>query len=227
MRTHRYRGVLFDLDGTLVDSLELILSSYRHTMAEHLGRVPPDDAWLGTMGMPLRVQLQRFADSPEQLDAMFHTYMTHNAAHHDRLVSRFPGMMEAVSALRDAGFRLGVVTSKIRDHAQRELRSCGLDGLFTALVSADDVTRPKPHPEPVLRGLESLDLEPTAVLFVGDSLYDLQAGRAAGVHTAAALWGPFDRDHLAKGKPDYWLEDIDGLLTLLDALPTDIHEPNS
>ncbi|UCF21069.1 MAG: HAD-IA family hydrolase [Gemmatimonadota bacterium] len=222
-----YFGILFDLDGTLVDSLELILSSYRHTMAEHVGRVPPDDAWLRTMGMPLRVQLRSFADSPAQLEAMFRTYVAHNAAHHDRLVREFPGMTAAVTALRNAGFRLGVVTSKIRDHARRELRSCGLDGLFTSLVSADDVTEPKPHPQPVIKGLESLDLDPADALFVGDSLYDLQAGRAAGVRTAAALWGPFDRDRLAEGTPDYWLEDISELLVILQATPSDIHEQNS
>lgn len=211
----RYRGILFDLDGTLVDSLDLILSSYRHTMREHLGHVPPDEEWLRTMGMPLRVQLTSFAESPEQLEAMFQTYIEHNQAHHDRLIRLFPGMREVLSTLHRAGYRLGVVTSKIRDNALRELRTSGLDGLFDGLVSANDVQQPKPNPEPVLRALRSLDLPATDVLLVGDSLYDLQAGRAAGVHTAAALWGPFGREYLAAGEPDYWLEHVAELLKLL------------
>ncbi|KPK81679.1 MAG: hypothetical protein AMS25_05390 [Gemmatimonas sp. SM23_52] len=217
--TTRYRGVLFDLDGTLVDSLDLILSSYRHTMRKHLGRVPPDEEWMHTMGRPLRVQLESFADSPEQLEAMFQTYIQHNQAHHDRLIRLFPGMREVLSTLHRAGYRLGVVTSKIRDNALRELRTSGLEGMFDGLVSANDVERPKPDAEPVERALRSLDLPAADVLLVGDSLYDLQAGRAAGVHTAAALWGPSDHDRLAAGEPDYWLRDIDELLELLCVEP--------
>ncbi len=215
-KASKYRGVLFDLDGTLVDSLDLILSSYRHTMAAHLGRVPPDELWLATMGMPLRVQLERFAGTPAQLEAMFATYITHNEANHERLIRPFPGMRDAVQALRRTGYRLGVVTSKIGEHASRELRSCDLEGLFDGLVSATDVERPKPHPEPVHRGLESIGTAAGETLMVGDSLYDLQAARAAGVDTAAALWGPFDRSQLADGDPTFWVDDVGELLALLN-----------
>jgi pyrophosphatase PpaX len=210
-----YSGILFDLDGTLVDSLDLILASYHHTMQEHLGGTPPDDEWLRTMGRPLRVQLGEFASSPEQLEAMFETYIAHNHSNHDRLIRPFPLMLEAIATLHGAGYRLGVVTSKIGEHAQRELRTCGIDSYFETLVSADDVTRPKPDPEPVTLALERLDLDAGDALFVGDSLYDLQAGRAAGVTTAAALWGPFGRAHLGEGRPDYWLDHISSLLTML------------
>jgi pyrophosphatase PpaX len=215
----RYRGILFDLDGTLVDSLELILSSYRYTMSVHLGHVPPDEAWLSTMGKPLKVQLECFADSPERLEAMFATYIAHNEAHHERLTRPFPRMKETVTALHRAGYRLAVVTSKIGEHAIRELRTCGLHGLFHGLVSATDVQRPKPDPEPVLLGLRSIDTSARETLMIGDSLYDLQAARAAGVDCAAALWGPFDRERLAPGQPDYWLEDVSELLALLELEP--------
>ncbi len=214
--TDRYRGILFDLDGTLVDSLDLILASYRHTMKTHLGRVLPDEEWKITLGTPLRVQLKSFASSPEQAESMFKTYIEHNEANHERLIRPFPGMRDAAEALRRAGYRLAVVTSKLGPNAERELRSCGLDGLFDALVSASDVQRPKPDPEPVVMGLQSLDLPAADALLVGDSLYDLLAGRAAGVDTAAALWGPFDRQHLAEGRPNHWLETIDQLLALLN-----------
>ena len=96
----KYLGILFDLDGTLVDSLELILSSYRHTMSRHLGREMPDEEWLNTMGKPLKAQLQSFADTPEQLEAMFQTYIAHNEANHRRLVRPFPRVKETVSALK-------------------------------------------------------------------------------------------------------------------------------
>lgn len=214
--TSGYRGILFDLDGTLVDSIDLILASYRHTMKTHLGRVPPDDEWKSTMGTPLRMQLESFASTPEQAESMFHTYIEHNEANHERLIRPFPGMRDAAVALRDAGYRLGVVTSKLGANAERELRTCGLDGLFDDMISATDVRRPKPDPEPVVLSLRSLDLAAADALLVGDSIYDLQAGRAAGVDTAAALWGPFDRETLADGRPDYWLDTIDQLLALLN-----------
>jgi pyrophosphatase PpaX len=214
-----YAGVLFDLDGTLVDSLELILSSYRHTIKVHLGREIPDEEWMRTMGMPLRIQLRYFTDSPQTLDAMFQTYVEHNQRNHDRLLRPFPGMREVVAALRDAGYRMGVVTSKIREHAWRELRAFGMDGYFDGMVSADDVAKPKPDPEPVLIALETLKLAAGETLFVGDSLFDLQAGRAAAVHTAAALWGPFRRERLVEGRPDHWLEDVAALARLLGVDP--------
>lgn len=217
--TPHYEGILFDLDGTLVDSLELILSSYRYTMSKHLGREMPDEAWLNTMGKPLKVQLQSLAESPEQLEAMFQTYIAHNEANHRRLIRPFPGMKEAVTALRRAGYRLAVVTSKIKDHTLRELRTCELEGLFDGLVSASDVKRPKPDPEPVILGLRSIGIAASDALLVGDSLFDLLSARAAGVDTAAALWGPFDRIRLAPGKPDYWLDDVSGLLSLLGLTP--------
>ncbi|NIU53585.1 MAG: HAD hydrolase-like protein, partial [Gemmatimonadetes bacterium] len=92
-------------------------------------------------------------------------------------------------------------------------------GLFDGLVSVSDVDKPKPDPEPVVRGLQSIDLAPDQALLVGDSPYDLLAGRAAGVDTAAALWGPFDRERLADGRPDHWLESVDALLALLNVEP--------
>jgi pyrophosphatase PpaX len=212
---HKYRAILFDLDGTLVDSLELILSSYRHTMSRHLGREMPDEEWLNTMGKPLRIQLQGFADTPEQLEAMFQTYIAHNEANHRLLIQPFPGVKETVTALKQAGFKLAVVTSKIRDHALRELRTVELEGLFDGLVTASDVQRPKPDAQPVALALQSIEVAAAEALVVGDSLYDLLSARAANVNSAAALWGPFDRIHLARGKPQYWLDDVADLLALL------------
>ena len=195
---------LFDLDGTLIDSVELILSSYRHTMRVHRGTMPTDDVWLAGLGTPLWVQFRHFTNDPAEIDAMVATYREHNHAHHDRMVRPYDGVAEAVAALARRG-PLGVVTSKLHASAERGLRLCGLERHFRVIVGADDVEHPKPDPEPVERALASLDADPARTVFVGDSPHDMAAGRAAGVATAAVLWGPFPREHLAPEHPTHWL----------------------
>ena len=214
MPTQPLTTVLFDLDGTLLDSTELILSSYRHTLRSHRGEVPPDEVWIEGLGTPLRVQFRRFTDDPNEIDAMVATYRDHNLAHHDAMVSAFPGIAEAVRQLMERGVKLGIVTSKNRSSTIRGLQSGSLDNLFEVLVTADDVESPKPDPEPVRLALEQLDTEAEETVFVGDSPHDLVAGRAGGVATAAVLWTPFRREQLALHRPDYWIENPAQLVEL-------------
>lgn len=197
---------LFDLDGTLIDSIELIMSSFRHTMLTHRGAVPPDGDWRAGFGRPLRPQLARYARDADEVTRMAATYRAHNLEHHDRLVRPYAGIRPALAALAARGARLGIVTSKNRAAAEQGLRHCGLDGFFDVLVTSDDVTEHKPHPAPVLAALARLEARPAETVFIGDSPHDCQAGRAAGVSTAAALWGPFTRASLDPHGPDHWLE---------------------
>lgn len=197
---------LFDLDGTLIDTIELILRSYRHTMRVHRGTVPPDELWMEGLGTPLAVQFRRWSDDPAEVATMVATYRSYNHEHHDALTRPYPGVTEAVRALRRDGTRLGLVTSKLHDGTRRGLHLARLDDAFDAIVCADDVQHPKPHPEPVLKALELLGSPPEDAVFIGDSRHDMVCGRAAGVATAAALWGPFDRPYLETAAPDYWLE---------------------
>lgn len=205
---------LFDLDGTLIDSVELILRSYRHTLRIHRGMVPPDALWLKGLGTPIRVQLRQWTEDPAEIEEMAATYSVYNLEHHDALVRAYDGIVSAVRGLKEDGKRLGLVTSKVRSGAVRGLKVAGLESAFDVIVGADDVRHPKPHPEPVLMALEQLGAEPGDAVFIGDSRHDLESGRAAGVKTAAALWGPFDRAHLADLEPDYWLERPEDILTL-------------
>ena len=215
-RAHAWKGVLFDLDGTLADTVELILMSYRHTMRTHLGDAPPDERWLSTMGTPLRDQLVAFARSSTEAEAMLETYTTFQRRVHDEMVRPFPGAGEVLEALRGRGSRVGVVTSKREDVARRTLGVCGLDAHVEALVCAEHVRRGKPDPEAVHVALAALELEdyPREVLFVGDSPFDLRAGRAAGTLTAAVCWGACSRDTLSAERPDYVLERLEELLDL-------------
>lgn len=224
-------AVLFDLDGTLADTVELILRCFRHTMEVHRGSAPPDEEWLVGIGTPLRDQLRVFAADEAEVERMAATYSAFQRTIHDGMVEAYPEALELVRALRDRDVPVAIVTSKRRGMAERTLDRCGFGELYQVLVGADDVTRGKPDPEPVHLALTRLGLgreglgrlesgrgEPDGasagsaglnggrVVFVGDSPYDLRAGRGAGVRTAAALWGPFDPALLHAESPDYLLE---------------------
>jgi pyrophosphatase PpaX len=207
--------LLFDLDGTLIDSIDLILQSYRHTIRAHRGVEPPDEVWMAGLGTPLWVQFREWTDDDTEIKAMVQTYRDYNLAHHDELVRPYDGVVEEVRRLRAGGKALGLVTSKLRGGALRGLRLVGLEDSFDVVIGSDDVTHPKPHPEPVLTALDRMHAKAEGAVFIGDSRHDMESGRAAGVKTAAALWGPFDRRHLEDLRPDYWLEQPADLSRLL------------
>jgi pyrophosphatase PpaX len=211
-----WRGVLFDLDGTLADTVELILESFRHTMEEHLDEVPPDHRFLEGIGKPLPVQLRDFADGDAQWHAMRETYVAFQSSRHDDVVRPFPGARSMVEELRTRGVRVGIVTSKGHRIARRTLDVCELHDLMEIVVCGDEVKHGKPHPEPVFKAMDALEIrdEPKRVLFVGDSLHDLRAGRSAGVKTAAVGWGPLDGRVLRAETPDFFLERMEDLLRI-------------
>ncbi|MSR37004.1 MAG: HAD family hydrolase [Gemmatimonadetes bacterium] len=210
-----WRAVLFDLDGTLADTVPLIRRCYRHTMTTHRGRELPDELWLRTLGRPLRASFTEFTVDPAEAAQMVATYVDFQRTVHDDMVCAFPAALDAIAKLRARGARVGVITSKGREMTGRTLTCCGLADL-DVLVTADDVVRGKPDPEHVLKGLAQLGLEGNAeeVLFVGDSTHDIEAGKSAGVRTAAALWGPFTRADPEGSRPDYWVADFEELLAL-------------
>ena len=207
--------VLFDLDGTLADSVELILAAYRHTMQRCLGHVPPDALWVAGLGTPLTTQLHDFARDAEQHELMRVTFRDFSNEHHDEMLGSYPGISELLAELQQRNIKLALVTSKHRVSSLRAFRVLGLMGIFEVLVCADDVERHKPDPLPVRQALEQLGSEAARAIFVGDSPHDMVSGSRAGVRTAAACWGPFAREHLEPSAPDYWLREPADLLDLL------------
>jgi pyrophosphatase PpaX len=161
------------------------------------------------------VQFQPWCEDPDRLEAMITTYRDYNLAHHDAMVTAYPGVVDMVRRIRASGLRTGLVTSKNKPGALRGLGLVGLTEAIELVVGADDVVNPKPHHEPVEAALRALGEPPGGAIYVGDSTHDMESGRAAGVRTAAVLWGPFGREHLERTAPDFWLERPAELLSLL------------
>lgn len=196
------QGVLFDEDGTLIDTYGIILASMRYTINDVLGRDLPDEALMAGVGTPLYDQMLGFAEGDEVLaEHLLSTYREHNVAVHDASVRAFPDTRAALERLRDAGVPMGVVTSKRHALAQRGLDMSGIAGFFDVLIAPDDWPEHKPAPGPILRACELMGLDASRCLYVGDSPFDMQAGNAAGCATVAALWGMFPREALAVENP--------------------------
>ncbi len=204
--------VVFDLDGTLVDTVELIVESFRYATRTVLEEELPDEVILAGVGRPLMAQMQRL--SAERAQELYDVYREYNHRRHDELIRGYEGVAEMLHGLRAAGKRLGIVTSKSDDTTQMAFRAVGLREHFAVVVTAGDTAEHKPSPAPLLLCLERFGAAARGSLYVGDSPFDIEAGRAAGMATAAVAWGVFGRRELLAAEPDYWLERPDELLDL-------------
>ena len=227
MPSPRLPAVLFDLDGTLIDSVDLIVRSARHAFAtceDYRGRVPNDDEWLVDLGMPLPTMFGRFTTDADEIERLIDGYREFQLANHDELVSCYDGVVHTVETLRDLGHPIGIVTSKSEPIALRGLSLVGLDQMIDTIVGLESARRHKPDPEPVRVALERLAVGPDQAVFVGDSPHDMTAGRKAGVVAVAALWGPFSRAQLAESRPDYYIKRIKDLVPLVDRVAEELEE---
>lgn len=211
-------GVLFDADGTLIDTYDIILRSMDHVLNGLHGFGLSDAELMAGVGTPLRDQMRGFARGDEQLAAeLAEAYRVHNDAIHDEGISAFADTRAALERLAAAGFRMGVVTSKRHEMAALGLELSGIAGFFDVLIGYDDWPECKPLPGPVLHGCDRLGLAPSACLYVGDSPFDIRAGNAAGCLTVAALWGMFPAETLAAEQPALECASLSQLADLLGA----------
>ena len=209
-------AVLFDLDGTLIDTIELIVSSARHAFEGWPGVTFTDEDWIHGIGTPLVDQLRGYVANEDDVAVLLERYRAYQHIHHDRLTRCYDDVPGVVAQLSERGYPLGIVTSKATFIAKRSLDWVGLDRFFPVVVGYDETTRHKPDPEPVLAALERLGAAADRAVFVGDSPHDIHAGNAAGVLTVAALWGPFDRETLAAAQPNHFIGCLPELPAVLD-----------
>jgi pyrophosphatase PpaX len=199
--------VLFDLDGTLVDTVDLIYLSFDYAVKTILGKELSKEQLLENMGRPLLVQMQNF--SRTKAEQLIEAYNSHNLSYHDKFIKAYPQTSQTLSWLKNTkNTKIGVVTSKKRQLSLRGLEITGLLDYIEVVVAMEDTTHHKPEPDPVHLALKELDRSAETTVFMGDSPFDLLAGRRAGTYTCAALWGPFSRAKLLEQDPDLVLENI-------------------
>jgi pyrophosphatase PpaX len=210
----RFETVLFDLDGTLIDSGDLILASFRHATTTVLGRTIPDEVLMANVGgHGIHAQMLEF--DAERADELVRVYRDHNlAAYH--AVTAFHGVPLVLERLHAEDRKLGVVTVKSRPTVMLTFEVLPLGRYFRAVVTGDDTVRHKPEPEPLLLALERLGATPGSAAYVGDSPFDIQAAKAAGMTAIGVSWGGIhSRARLEAESPD---EIVDAPAELLDVL---------
>lgn len=211
-------AVLFDLDGTLIDSIALLLASMRQAFDGHPGRRPSDEEWIAGIGTPLATQLSEFCTSEAETAAVTARYRSFQRVEHDRLTAVYPGALEVLETLAASGHPMAIVTSKSNEMMQRGLVHTGIARFMTSSIGSDSCARHKPDPFPVRMALAELGYAPREAVFVGDSPHDMNAGNSAGVTTIAALWGPFTREQLQPANPAHYLGAITELPELVQRI---------
>jgi pyrophosphatase PpaX len=207
------KAVLFDLDGTLIDTNDLIIQSFKHTYRKHLNKDVPDSEIVMHFGEPLLATLARYDEA--NADILIQTYRAHNETVHDELTKEIVGVKETLRELKTLGIKIGVVTSKRRELAIRGLKLFNLHELMEVIITPEDTVKHKPEAEPVLKACELLEISPKEALMVGDSHYDILCGKNAGSKSCLVKYTALPVDKIMKHNPEYAVEEIKDILKIV------------
>ena len=210
--------ILFDLDGTLVDSIGLIVAAAMNAFACRPGPSPTEAEIRNTIGRPLPTTFGPWLVNDDDLPFLIARYREYQLEHHDRLTSAYEGIVDAVAELDAAGCAMGIVTSKVGFLADRALVHTGLARYMRCVIGSDSTTKHKPDPAPVFLALERLNAAPADAVFVGDSPYDMEAARGAGVRALGVAWGAFDAHRLLDAGAERVVERPLELVSILTVL---------
>ena len=218
------KGIVFDFDGTLANTLPVIFACYDYSTEKVLGKKADRAPFIETFGQPLYICLTSIFGE-EKGSRICDEYRAYQEIHHDELIRPFPGVKETLEQLRQMHIPMAVVTSKSTPTCRRGAKCLGIEHFFTAVIGADEVQHPKPDPEPTQMALRKLGTKPEDTLCVGDAPYDIMSAKTAGCYTAAVEYTQFDlRKFKTMVTPDYWLKDLPALLPLLKQIPYVRHE---
>lgn len=210
----RYDTVLFDLDGTLIDSNELIIVSFLHVLEKHFPGKYTREHLIPHMGKTLHEQMELFGGTEKQGE-LVQAYREYNELVHDEWIREFPRVRETLAGLKELGVTMGVVTTKQRVTAEMGANVCGVTPFMSTFITFQDTEKHKPSPEPVLKAMENLGADPAKTLMVGDTQFDIQAGHNAGAHSAGVAWSLKGSEFLKQFQPEYILEDMTDLIAIV------------
>ena len=209
------KGIVFDFDGTLANTLPVIFACYDYSTEKVLGKKADRAPFIETFGQPLYICLTSIFGE-EKGSKICDEYRAYQEIHHDELIRPFPGVKETLEQLQQMGIPMAVVTSKSTPTCLRGAKCLGIADYFVTVIGSEQVTHPKPDPEPTRMALQKLGTKPEETLCVGDAPYDIISGKAAGCYTAAVEYTQFDLQKFkAIVTPDHWLKDLPALLPLL------------
>lgn len=212
----KIKNILFDLDGTLLDTNEMIIESFKHTYEKHLQKDVAREYIIKSFGEILLTTLERECGdcAPQALE----TYRSFQKENFDRLITVHTGVKENIKLLHEKGYRLGVVTSRLKESSLRGLDHFDLTGYFDSIITASDTDKHKPDPTPAWMALKELDGMPKETVFVGDSPYDVLCAKNAGMISVAVGWSALPREMYMEHNPDYVVESMEELVKLIEKL---------
>ena len=212
MRKEPYKALLFDFDGTLLDTNELIIQTFLHVLGERFPGKYNREAVLPFLGPTL---LETFNTiDPDLAETLIEAYRTHNIQLHDEMAIPFDGVVETLYKLKDQGYKLAIVSTKRRGMIDRGLKLMECKDLFDTIIGIDDVKNAKPDPEPIHLALNRLNVSKEDALMIGDNFHDIVGGQRAGVDTAGVAWSIKGEAFLATFLPTYMLHHITDLLEI-------------
>ncbi len=210
------KTVLFDLDGTLLDTNDLIIQSFKHTYKKHLDKHVEDHDIIKNFGEILLTTLKR--ECPYCSDEALETYRSFQVENFDKLITIHTGVKDAIKKLYEKGYKLGVVTSRIHESAVRGLDHFGLTEYFGSIITADSTNKHKPDPTSAYMALESLGGTSKETVFVGDSPYDVLCAKNAGMVSVAVSWSALPKEMYMQHNPDYVVDTMEELVELIEGL---------
>lgn len=209
------KAVLFDLDGTLLDTNELIYKSFNYILNERLNMNIPKEDITKLYGEPIETSLKRFFSNEEDIINTIKEYRKYNLEHHDNMCKAFDGVIELLKSLKSKNIKIAIVTSKRKDMAMRGLKISNILEYVDVIMSPEDTDKHKPDPQPAIRACEKLNVKPEEAIMVGDSSYDLLCGKDAGCLTCGVSYTVVDINRLLDTKPTYMIKYPTELLQVL------------
>ncbi len=220
-RKRKIDTILFDFDGTLMDTNDVILKSWQYTFEQLCGHRTDEKTLLATFGEPLKMTMHHFfGGSEEDVERNVEIYRSYQKEYFLDLIRLFPGVYEMLQEVQRAGFKTGLVTSRLKATTYQGVERFGIEDFFDLIITADDVTKHKPHPEPVLTALERLGAKPDNAVMIGDTKQDILCAKNAGVASVLVDWSMAIPKGSAAGDyiPDFCLESPEGLIDLISAI---------